>query len=88
MSVEAAITAARILTRPIPRLEDEGMAWFYGVVSRRGYCFHIASKRMVHGSNANWPQMKYERGQEDNGAPEEIRTPDPQIRSLAPWPTP
>jgi hypothetical protein len=45
-------------------------------------CFHTASMTSAPGSNTQSPQEKYKRGQEDNGAPEEIRTPDPQIRSL------
>jgi hypothetical protein len=61
-----------------------GVALMRNQGSPDGHRFHIASMTSVRGSKTNWPQVKYERGQEDNGAPEEIRTPDPQMRSLVP----
>lgn len=56
--VEAAITSARILTRPTPRLEDEGMA--------HRHCFHIASRASVRGSRptARHSQVRVQAGNE------------------------
>jgi len=45
-------------------------------------CFHLASTARVHGSNFQDRLGEIDQVQRLTGAPEEIRTPDPQIRSL------
>src|SRR5262249_14210481 len=63
-----------------------GVALVRNQGSTDSHCFHIASTASVRGSKTNWPRVQYERGQGDDAAPEEIRTPDPQIRSLVLYP--
>ena len=45
-------------------------------------CFHIASTPAAHGSSHSAYKKKLQHLQYITGASEEIRTPDPQIRSL------
>ena len=45
-------------------------------------CFHLASTAKAHGSNFQDDLEEIDQVQRLTGAPEEIRTPDPQIRSL------
>src|SRR5260221_451236 len=49
-------------------------------------CFHLASTARVHGSNFQDHLGEIDQVQRLTGAPEEIRTPDPQIRSLVLYP--
>src|SRR5262249_58155909 len=44
-------------------------------------CFHLASTAKAHGSNFQDHLGEIDQAQRLTGAPEEIRTPDPQIRS-------
>jgi hypothetical protein len=48
-------------------------------------CFHLASTAKAHGSNFQDDLEEIDQVQRLTGAPEEIRTPDPQIRSLDPF---
>src|SRR5215471_11040659 len=68
--------------RPCPRGIDAGREFVVG----SGHCFNIASIALIRASKTNWPQAKYERDQEHDGALGGIRTPDPQIRSLVLYP--
>src|SRR5262245_64590284 len=49
-------------------------------------CFRLASTARVHGSNFQDHLGEINQVQRLTGAPEEIRTPDPQIRSLVLYP--
>jgi hypothetical protein len=49
---------------------------------QRRRCFRIASSGSARGSSNGDRVRIFMEVQDDTGAPEEIRTPDPQIRSL------